>query len=327
MSMIVPNVLKMSLKQFNEYLNSWKYGVIINDKIITDPRKIDCKKYKTIPIDIIEKYHVGVCYDFVNYQHYIFNKKNINHESYLFLGRKNNGEYITHTFNIIKRKSGDLYFESSWMKHQGIEKVKDGWRSVAEYLCAEYEVYKFDVYKYNPDGLDCNLSGSQFINKASQKLIFSTENTPKSKNYFKLKINFKKKKQKFNILDIRENDILNIPSVKDNENIYNDLKYKLSVKCKQGEIALDKNGSFAGYIIVSRKEDNIIGPLWIEEQYRGYGLSNILMKDAVEKWDGNYLGVYADNQVAIQLYKKFGFKINSAKIYKDGTVVYFMNRK
>lgn len=41
MSMIVPNVLKMSLKQFNEYLNSWKYGVIINDKIITDPRKID----------------------------------------------------------------------------------------------------------------------------------------------------------------------------------------------------------------------------------------------------------------------------------------------
>lgn len=212
------------------------------------------------------------------------------------------------------------------MKHQGIEKVKDGWRSVAEYLCAEYEVYKFDVYKYNPDGLDCNLSGYQFINKASQKLIFSTENTPKSKNYFKLKINFKKKKQKFNILDIRENDILNIPSVKDNDNIYNDLKYKLSAKCKQGEIALDKNGSFAGYIIVSRKEDNIIGPLWIEEQYRGYGLSNILMKDAVEKWDGNYLGVYADNQVAIQLYKKFGFKINSSKIYKDGTVVYFMNR-
>ena len=128
-------------------------------------------------------------------------------------------------------------------------------------------------------------------------------------------------------MDIRENDILNIPSVKDNENIYNDLKYKLSVKCKQGEIALDKNGSFAGYIIVSRKEDNIIGPLWIEEQYRGYGLSNILMKDAIEKWNGNYLGVYADNQVAIQLYKNFGFKINSAKIYKDGTVVYFMNRK
>ena len=164
-------------------------------------------------------------------------------------------------------------------------------------------------------------------NKASQNLIFSTENTPKSKNYFELKRNFKKKKQKFNILDIRENDILNIPSVKDNENIYKDLTYKLSVKCKQGEIALDKNGSFAGYIIVSRKEENIIGPLWIEEEYRGYGLSNIFMKDAIEKWNGNYLGVYADNQVAIQLYKNFGFKINSAKIYKDGTAVYFMNRK
>ena len=110
MSMIVPNVLKMSLKQFNEYLNSWKYGVMINDKIITDPKKINWKKYKTIPIDIIEKYHVGVCYDFVNYQHYIFNKKNINHDSYLFIGRNNNGEYITHTFNIINRKSDNLYF-------------------------------------------------------------------------------------------------------------------------------------------------------------------------------------------------------------------------
>ena len=63
--------------------------------------------------------------------------------------------------------------------------------------------------------------------------------------------------------------------------------------------------------------------------FGGNGIQNGKFKriSAIEKWNGNYLGVYADNQVAIQLYKNFGFKINSAKIYKDGTVVYFMNRK
>lgn len=186
------------ITKFNKELNSWKYGILIDNKIITNPDLIDWKKYRTIPIEYIEKYHVGVCYDFVNYQHYIFKLNNIEHESYFFIAKKET-EYITHTFNIITDNDDKYWFESSWKKYQGIHKVdkNNGWIKVVEKLCAEYEVYKFDIYKYNPDGLDNNLTGYEFSKKASEyAFIFSTQKTKSSKDKSEYIKNFKKGKKK-----------------------------------------------------------------------------------------------------------------------------------
>lgn len=107
-----------------------------------------------------------------------------------------------------------------------------------------------------------------------------------------------------------------------NKALQNQLSYFIKNK-KKCEIALDKYDQFAGYIGVNK--NGFIGPLYIENQYGGYGLSNILLKDAIEKYNGNKLGVIADNFVAINLYKKFGFKTIDSKLYKDGTVVYIMS--
>ena len=65
----------------------------------------------------------------------------------------------------------------------------------------------------------------------------------------------------------------------------------------------------------------------VYHKYKGYGLSEILMKDIINKYGGFKLGVYSDNEVAIRLYKKLGFVEINKKTYKDGDVVIIMQLK
>ena len=90
---------------------------------------------------------------------------------------------------------------------------------------------------------------------------------------------------------------------------------------KVGEIAVADN-RVIGYILVTKAGE--ITPLYIYENYRGYGVSNTLLEDAINKYGGRSLGMYADNEIAIHLYQKYGFKIVKTKTYSDGTKVYIM---
>lgn len=110
--------------------------------------------------------------------------------------------------------------------------------------------------------------------------------------------------------------------IKNNDIIRKDLEYKIQ-QGKQGECTI-YNNEFAGYCIVNKSR--IIGPLYVEKEFRGYGLGELLFKDIINKYGGNQLGVYSDNEIAIKLYKKYGFEIYS-KTYKDGDIVYLMKLK
>ena len=165
------------IKNFNSELNKWDYGVLINGKVETDADKIDWSKYKTIPINLIEKHHVGICWDFVNYETYWFNKQNIKSTAYFFImsRNENNSDIITHTF-ITFNINGKLYwFESAWMSQQGLHEISS-FKDVIKILRNKYgTTYAYDVFKYNPKGLDNNLSNSQFFNKAMQTKVDSYE--------------------------------------------------------------------------------------------------------------------------------------------------------
>ena len=77
---------------------------------------------------------------------------------------------------------------------------------------------------------------------------------------------------------------------------------------RKGEVAInEEDDKIVGYIIV--KDDGLMGPLYIAKKYRGYGASNTLFSDGVNKYHGNNLNVFKDNKVAINLYKKHGFKV------------------
>ena len=91
-------------------------------------------------------------------------------------------------------------------------------------------------------------------------------------------------------------------------------------------VALSEQDDYeiAGYI--GWNKSGSIAPLRVYEKFRGYGLSEILLKLAIK--NGGYkLGVFSDNEVAIKLYKKFGFVEVGRKTYKDGDVVIIMELK
>lgn len=136
--------------------------------------------------------------------------------------------------------------------------------------------------------------------------------------------NFKKKSGlKFEILDINDNKIKSIVPSKFYEWIEN-VKSK-----KNGLIAVEsKRKVFAGFIFVSKNhsKNNIIAPFKVYEKFRGYGLGDILFKEAIDRFNGNELGVYSDNEVAIKLYEKYGFKKVDEYKDKNGDKVIIMTK-
>lgn len=118
--------------------------------------------------------------------------------------------------------------------------------------------------------------------------------------------NFKKKSGKrFKYIDIKSKKAVAEKYLeKDKE--YNKT-YKKYINNITGEIAIDEeNDTLAGYVFIINK---FITPLFVVNKYRGYGLGDILTRDAIKKYGARRLWVYKDNEVAIKLYKKYGFKV------------------
>lgn len=93
-------------------------------------------------------------------------------------------------------------------------------------------------------------------------------------------------------------------------------------KYQNGEIIIDVDrdviiGRIFVWNGVNKKNTGFINSLYIDEDYRGYGFANRLLKDAITKYDGHDLCVYKDNKVAIELYKKHGFVIDESKSDKE----------
>lgn len=154
----------------------------------------------------------------------------------------------------------------------------------------------------------------QIIKEAVIEALYESANQSSLDKQFK-----KKSGKSFNIIDISNTTA--IKYMKQDGILSKNLDY--IGKHRIGEIAVC-DGKLAGYIFVSKSGE--IQPIHIFEEYRGYGLSNTLMKDGIEKYGAMKLGVYSDNLVAIKLYKKFGFKVVGRKVYKDGSEILFMER-
>ena len=159
------------IKKFNDKLNKFNYGILVNDEVITE--NIDWSQYKTIPIHKFATKKVGVCWDFVNYQALWFDNNGYSIDTY-FLECVTDDRYDTHTFNIIHVDGYHIYFESSWSKHKGLyisDKKNDAFHSAYDRFKEQYATKKKDkisCYKYHTKGLDNNLSASEFISRVKE---------------------------------------------------------------------------------------------------------------------------------------------------------------
>lgn len=83
------------------------------------------------------------------------------------------------------------------------------------------------------------------------------------------------------------------------------------IKDFKGEIIIDtdKNKLIGNVFVNCTKEKGFIVNLEVKKEYRRQGFGSLLLKDAIDKYDAYDLTVDKDNISAINLYKKFGFKI------------------
>lgn len=158
----------------------------------------------------------------------------------------------------------------------------------------------------------------QIIKECIIEQIISTN---ESEDYSKLDNNFKKKttNDKFRCIDLDSSEALK----------YVDKRWR--DPGKKGCIIVKVMGNLgdtAGYIYVKSEGANkgTVGPLRVFDKYRGYGLSEILLREAINKYGANKLGVYVDNEIAFNLYKKMGFVVVDTKI-KNGEKYYIMELK
>ena len=161
---------------------------------------------------------------------------------------------------------------------------------------------------------------SDYWMKLKSKLSEDDKILQESSDVSKIDSTFKKKNGiNFKYIDINDSSVSKY--IKTVDSLNKNIDYIKKNKC--GEIAVDtRKDTIAGYVLVTKRGD--LSPLHVIKEYRGYGLSNYLMTDAINKYNCITLGVYDDNQVAIKLYKKFGFKQYRTKMYKDGSTVLFM---
>lgn len=134
--------------------------------------------------------------------------------------------------------------------------------------------------------------------------------------------NFKLKTgKKIKYYTARENDIDKYLSKYSHDNIefrYPNVKYWI--------IAVDKSkDKIVGTCAINYQ--NIVKALLVDPDYRGYGIGETLFRDIINKFGGNKLGVYADNQVALRLYEKYGFKKVAEDKDKNGELYYIYERK
>ena len=103
---------------------------------------------------------------------------------------------------------------------------------------------------------------------------------------------------------------------------YPSLRHIRITKDTKGYIWLNDK-QVVGYINVEEKDDDYkwIQAFEIYEPYKGHGLSKQMLNVAIREFGATNLSVSKNNEVAIKLYKSYGFKT-----YKTTDSMYFMSR-
>ena len=156
----------------------WDYGVLMkNGKRFTDEddglSNFNWEKdYRTMPLDKLKKEKIGVCWDFVNYQHDELKKAGIKDSSYMILmdlSDENRKRTVTHTFTTFELDGKTYWLESAMWPKRGVHEIKN-YKQAAKEIQRQYTKEKkpYSLFKYNPEGLDQNLTDQEFYDRVTE---------------------------------------------------------------------------------------------------------------------------------------------------------------
>lgn len=107
---------------------------------------------------------IGVCWDQVELERYLFTKNNIEFKTY-FIVHYDNDKCPTHTFLIYKNNNKYYWFEHSWEKHKGItvydselDALKDIKNNfIKDELNNKYNYMNLCIYEYSKPNYGINV--------------------------------------------------------------------------------------------------------------------------------------------------------------------------
>ena len=153
----------------NKMLNQYEYIIPNNGNIITQISEDSFNKYKLLSPDEFKKYKGGICWDYVVYEAYWFDKyfTNIPYSVY-FEVLDNKTDCPTHTFLIFEYGGKYYWFESSWKPMCGIYGGFDTEKDAVDYVMSKLNDsksnYKNYICKYDPlDSKMFGMNSKQFM--------------------------------------------------------------------------------------------------------------------------------------------------------------------
>ena len=161
------NNIPQEIIDFNKKLNSFDYGVVIDNKPEVD--NIDFTRYKTITLEEFEIYKMGVCWDFVNYETKWFIDRGYKISS-IFILIDDNKNCPTHTFILLYLNNKIYWFESSWFIYQGIHEYETYEDAINDIVQKHKSFVKDEdsythVLEYDTEGLDNHLTAIEFMTR------------------------------------------------------------------------------------------------------------------------------------------------------------------
>lgn len=172
---------KGQLRKVNQLINDlntkFDYGVEINGKRYTDLSQVDWTKYRTMPVNEFAKKKIGTCWDFVNYQHHICKTNGYPDKSYMIVARRSKepDDILTHTFTVVNIGGKNYWIESARWKDRGVHEI-NSYKDVVEKLKKDdFGKADYDLYEYDPEGMDKGLTDKQYFNRATQKLVETSQ--------------------------------------------------------------------------------------------------------------------------------------------------------
>ena len=186
----------------NKMLNQYEYIIPNNGNIITQISEDSFNKYKLLSPDEFKKYKGGICWDYVVYEAYWFDRyfTNIPYSVY-FEVLDNKTDCPTHTFLIFEYGGKYYWFESSWKPMCGIyggfdtekdaidyvmSKLNDGKSNYKNYIC-EYDPLDSKMFGMNSkqfmDYLLPKVKPYKFPNRVETPTTVIKGTTPEHKSY------------------------------------------------------------------------------------------------------------------------------------------------
>ena len=144
---MMQNKNKNEFKNIFNYMKKIEYGWVdkYNKKYYTNEEF--SQKYVLQNVKNMKKNKIGVCWDQVELERYLFNKKKIETETY-FLVYYNKQECPTHTFLIYNNNNKFYWFEHAFSKYKGIHQYLtkvDLLNDVAYYFLNYNNIENFNI--------------------------------------------------------------------------------------------------------------------------------------------------------------------------------------